>query len=147
MSGPNLSAFLTNMAAIQAIAGTRIYPDKSPQHVYDEDAASQPYAVYQRSNVESQVLFCGIDDLQRFTMQIDTYAADYDNAEALANAIRDALLPKNAAGIRVGYAGPMGGVTVQTIQPDTESVPGPDAEPGLFRVSQSFNIWCREATS
>lgn len=137
MKSPNLNAYLTAVAPVAAIAQTRIYPDKIPEHVYEE-TTRMPCAVYSRSSVERQMLFCGVDALAKFVIQVDSFAPRYDDAEALADAIDKAL---------VGFSGVMGDMIVNAVQPDTESQPGPDPEPGLFRVYQSFNIWCREATS
>jgi hypothetical protein len=135
MRNPNLFAYLSTVPAVTAIAAQRIHPDKIPQHDLD-GPVRVPAVVYARSSVEEQMTFCGPDDLVRITMSVDSYALAYDDAEALADAVRKAL---------VGFSGQMGPVLVNALQPDTESVPGPDPEPGLFRVYQSFNIWCREA--
>lgn len=147
MRTPYLSPFLAANAAVAALAGDRFYPDKIPQQAIDDPNTGTPCIVYARTDVEEQMLFCGADDLVRVVMQVDAYALSYDDAEALAAAVRDALMPRApATGMRTGYAGPMGPVVVQTVTPDTESVPGPEPDPGLFRVFQSFNIWCREAS-
>jgi hypothetical protein len=134
VNNPNLSVYLAGVPAVRELAGNRIYPDKIPQHVMD-DPASQPCVVYSRAHVERQLLFCGVAPLASIIMQVDSYATDYDDAEALGNAVEKALL---------GFHGPMGPVFVDTILPDTESVPGPEPEPGLFRVYISLTIWCRE---
>lgn len=136
MSEPNLYAFLQSIPAVAALCADRIYQNTIPQHVRD-DPAKVPCAVILRSGGERQKLFCGTDSLVQATYTVDAEAPDFDDAVALADAIRRAL---------VDYSGLMGSVRVDTVLMATDFDAGIVPDPGLYNRTESYSIFYFEDT-
>lgn len=130
MSDPNLAAFLSAAPEVAAIAADRHYLLKIPQQHRDSEPA-YPCTVFLTVNVAREGELCGTTDVPTCNAQIDSYALTPEAARALARAIRRAI---------VDYSGPMGEVVVQRAQitADFDSL---DPEPGLYRRTQTFNLW------
>lgn len=136
MIGAALAQHLAAAAGVAAIVGTRIHPMVIPQRI-PAGTARVPAVVYSVTGVQRGVAYCGTDRLARAAIAIDTYAAGYDAARALAAAVRAAL---------VDFSGTMGTTTtvpVRTANIETE-IDLMDIEPGLYRVSQQWAIWHEE---
>ena len=136
MIGKALFQHLVGTAGVAALVGTRVHPLVIPQRIA---ATSQrvPAIVYSVSGVDRAVSYCSTDRLVRRAVGIDNYAAEYDSAHAVADAVRAAL---------VDFSGPMGSTTVvpvRTCNIETE-FDLMDIEPGLYRVSQQWTIWHEE---
>lgn len=131
MSEPNLYAFLSGIPEISALVADRIYQNTIPQKVRD-DPDKVPCAVILRSGGERQRLFCGTDNLVQGTYTIDCEAPDFDDAVALADAIRRAL---------VDYSGLMGTVRVDTVMMATDFDAGIVPDPGLYNRTDSYSIF------
>lgn len=124
----DLCAFIKADAGVIAKIGDRLYPVVIPQtgHV--------PCVVFQRlSSLYGQTL-CGTDSSVRGAFQFDAYDKTYFGARDAANAIKTALLD---------YSGTMGGTRVDRVSLETETDLS-DPEPGLYRVSLTFNIFYQE---
>ncbi len=125
-----LYTFLGAQSAITNLVSDRIYPEVIPDQVFDA-ASKRPCLVYSRQGTERTRTFCGTIGLVQSAFNVDCYARTYQDAEALAAAVRSAL---------TDYRGAMGSETVQSTQliGDFDLL---DLEPGLFRVSLAFAIW------
>ena len=132
---PNLTEYLTQVPAVVALLGDRVFEGRAPQHVHDTDGSMLPYAVYQRVGGTPGVGFCGTDGLVPGQYQVDVYAADSVLKTQAARAIRRAL---------VDYRGRMGAVTVQQVLAENE-FDSQEPEPGLDRRTQTYTIWYVEA--
>lgn len=109
----------------------RVFPQVIPQKV-PGGAWQVPAVTYERRAVARSVTYCGTIGLVRTTMSLDCYALTYDDAHELASAVRSAL---------IDYKGTLGGIVdVRHASLETE-FDVQDFEPGLYRVSQSWNFW------
>lgn len=108
----------------------RVYPLVIPQK--KPGVKQLPGVVYTRTAWAAGVSYCGTDELVMTTLRIDCYDVTYDGADELARAVRGALMD---------FRGNLGGtVEVRTANLETE-FDVQDFEPGLFRVTQSWNFW------
>ena len=123
---------LTQDSAISALVSTRVY------HQFAPSGTALPYVTYQRiSHDHMRHLTAGSSHaVARY--QVDGWAKDTQGADALAEAIREAL---------DNYRGNMGesGDTVAAVsflESDRDDMVGPsdDAQPKTFRVSLDFSI-------
>ncbi|HMU15814.1 MAG TPA: DUF3168 domain-containing protein [Thauera aminoaromatica] len=122
---------LTTDPVVGALAGLRVYPLSIPQHVYNE-ATRLPCLVYQRVGGDQPIDTCGAPELAESLVRIDAYARSYEDADALAEAVRAAL---------INHTGPMGSVHVSRVNLEGNALDLLDVEPGLYRVSRTFSIW------
>src|SRR5690606_31226744 len=108
----------------------RIFPLVIEQHAYGE-ASKQPCIVYTLDGVDRQVKYTGTDDVSRARFQIDSYARTWDQARELAAAVLARLLD---------FTGAAAGIEVKSATIENEFTLT-DPEPGLFRVTQFWNVW------
>lgn len=125
-----LYQYLIADAGLAALIGDRVYPQLIPQRAWN-GAHVQPCAVYQRVGITRDVRYCGTSGLARSAFQIDAYATEYENADAVARAIKSAL---------IDFRGAMTDVHVHAVMLEVE-FDQLDPEPGLFRVSMTFSLW------
>lgn len=127
---------ISNAETARYLAGTgtdpdRVFPLVIPQK-QPGGAAQVPCLVYQAANVERQVTYCGTSRLVLARMVLDLYATGYDEVKLLAEAVRRALQD---------FEGLLGGIVdvrSATLESELELQ---DIEPGLFRVTQSWDFW------
>ena len=127
---PGLRAFLLADAAVSAaVGGSRIYP------VVLEQGQRGASIVYNRVTGQGDHHMEGPSGLSRPRYQIDAYAPFPDDANTLADLVKDRL---------DGYRGLMGAVMVQGCFFETER---DDYQPDidLHRVSRDYLIWFEEA--
>lgn len=94
-----------------------------------------PCVVFNRGTVDRQVRYCGTDGMVRTSVTLDCYATSYTAARSLAQVVRESL---------VDFRGQLGGslpVSAASLVNEFDLV---DIEPGLFRVSQTWDIWHAE---
>jgi hypothetical protein len=120
--GQQVRDALLNSAAVQAIAGTRIYPMRLPPN------ATFPAVVY---TVISKIPVPAFGNatagtLKQSRLQVDSYAREYDDAQDLAGAIEDYLTALTGAGITVEFAD-----SRDLFENDTQ----------LHRVNADFIVW------
>jgi hypothetical protein len=126
----------TSIAAMLVGQTNRIYPLVMPQRV-EGDPPNIPCIVYRRSGSSRDTTFCATDNLVSATFQLDSYAANYTHARQLARLVRRRL---------VDFTGTLtdtDATQVDSIFLSTE-FDLDDPDPGLYRVSQTFNVWYRE---
>lgn len=126
-----LYTYLTSVGGVTAIAGDRVYPKVIPDQVYDE-ASKRPCVVFSVDDTERSRTFCGTIGLRRVRVALDSYARTYEGAEALAEALRTAM---------IDYTGYMGSTYVEQTDSENDFDVDPDLEPGIFRVRQVYVIW------
>jgi hypothetical protein len=120
-----LHTFLTGTAAISALVSARVYPVWLPQ------SPTLPCLTYQRISGSRVRSLTGPSSLAHPRIQIDCWAATYDGAKTLAEAVRVAL---------DGYSGLMGTVEVfgVIVHGDRDLY---DPEVKISRVSMDITIW------
>lgn len=131
---PNVFAFLMTLPAVTALIGDRVYPDKLPQHIFEEGTID-PAVVYQWLGGARQATFCATDGLVEGNLQLDIYASLYDKGKAVAEVLRLAL---------VDFQGQMGETRVGPVSLQSDGEQPPEPEPGLHRVTHTFTVWYRE---
>ena len=104
-------------AAVQAIAGARIYPMERPQ------GDQAPAVVYQRISTAPVKNIEGDSGLDSVRLQVSCWAERYADAKALAAAVRAAL---RASGLK----------SATEMEMDDK-----DAETHEFRVLTDYRIW------
>ena len=120
---------LSNSGPWAAFAGARIYPLLIPEHA-EGQAPKFPCAVYQRSGTQRAFRSCDPDALVRAQIQIDVYALSYGEAKLGADLARAALLD---------FTGEASGMHIDGVSLESE-LDALDPEPGLYRVSQTYDV-------
>lgn len=128
---PNYYAHLVAEPEVTALAGQRIHAQQIPQQTRESPRA-YPCVVFSTISRVRDPELCGASEVVQATVQMDTYGMTRAEVLALARAIRRRM---------VDYSGLMGTVDVQRVLTDTEFDVGPDPEPGLYRRTQTFNVW------
>ncbi len=91
-----------------------------------------PCVVFNRNGVDRQVRYCGTDGIVRSSISLDCYATSYSDARSLAAIVRSAL---------IDFRGQLGGSLAVSAASLVNEIDLVDIEPGLFRVSQTWDIW------
>lgn len=79
-----IAAALKASADVQAACGGRVFPVKIPQ------GTLLPVAVFQRSYTDPEHTLCGYNS-ERVTVIVKSFAETYEDAKALAQAVRTAM--------------------------------------------------------
>ena len=119
-----LYSLVTGTTAINALIGPRMFPVQLPENTL------LPAIRYMVAGGQSGATFDDSGGPQRWRLQFDCIAADADTAEALRNALTDAL---------DGYNGTLSDgtyVTIFSLQP----IDFYDSDPRQFRCAQEFYI-------
>lgn len=123
--------------SVAALMGSRFFYGVVPQKITTDGTSRMPCVVYERRGVNRQVRYCGTDGVIQTLVTLDIYALTYTAARELANEVRRSL---------IDFQGMLSGVvSVRAATLETE-FDLQDMEPGLFRVSQSWNFWHEEET-
>jgi len=109
----------------------RVYPLIIPQKK-PRGPAQVPCVVYRISGVDRQQLYCGTSSTVPTRMELDSYAIDYDEAHALADAVKAVLQD---------FRGMLGGIVALKNATLENEIDLQDIDPGLFRVNQSWAFW------
>ena len=115
------------------LVGFRVFPIIAPV------SAQLPFILYQRSTIERNQTLSVPVGVPRVAMQIDTYAATYEEAREIADAIRANL---------DGWTGSAYGVDVKHIALDTErdgfvQLDGSELPP-VYQINQTFDVSWQE---
>jgi len=110
----NLYELLNPVAGIQALIGTGSSPQQSRIYpVIAPESAALPLIEYSIVTDEPESTLSGVGDLHRQRIQISCHAMTYDGAQALADAVHDALEGNGYQAYRSdGYQGPTKSYTV-----------------------------------
>lgn len=128
-----IKAHLESDTSVESLLGGRFYYIIVPQAYIG--AGRMPCVVFNRSTVERQVRYCETDGVIRTSVTLDCYALRYTSARALAAEVRKSL---------IDFRGMLAGslfVRAASLVNELDLV---DIEPGLFRVSQSWDFWHSE---
>jgi hypothetical protein len=131
MLARGLFAHLSADTAVSAFVAARIYPGVIPQRIPNQPNR-MPAIAYTFTAVRRQTGYCGTDPHGRHTLALDCYAVTYREARDLAKAVRTSL---------IDFSGLLGGVANVHAIMLSDEFEGLDIEPGLFRVTQSWNVW------
>ena len=123
-----------NMAAVQALIGTRFYDrGEVPQ------GPTFPYVTYTRIATNRVHSADGESGLVQALFQLDIWARTHKAAHELADALRLAMS---------GYSGAMGSFTVRgaILDDERDSPEGPidSSETGYLSVQQDYRFWHEE---
>ena len=121
---------LSAVAGVTSLVSTRIYPDMAPQN------ATFPYVVFQKLQTQPTDTKEGVSPLDKLLVQVDCYSNNYDNAHALAAAVRTAL---------DRYTGTINGHVVDKIIFSNDSSGSPQDVPTntgsmIYWASQDYEI-------
>ena len=125
MIGKLIYGRLSTASNINAIIGTNIYPDITPQNV------DYPFIVYSIIDSNPVDFKDGQSNLEEIDLQIDVYTQNYDTTQNLSNLIRNRL---------DRFVGTVEGVEVQTIKYVRQSSQVFNAELSVYWVSIDFMI-------
>lgn len=128
-----LSQHLATHAGVLAVVAGRVHPLVIPQT--DRGEISVPCLVYQVIGRDRSKTHCETIATVRTVMQIDAYGRSYASAKQASEACIAALLD---------FRGDMGTAPAAVFVRDIEIVSEidlTDPEPGLYRVSNTFNVW------
>lgn len=115
------------------LLGFRVYPIVAPV------SAGLPFAVYQRSTIERNQTLSQPLGVPRVSVQVDTYAATYEQAREIADAMRQNL---------DGWNGSAYGVDVKHVALDSErdgfvQLDGSELPP-VYQITQTFDVSWQE---
>ena len=115
------------------LVGFRVFPIVAPV------SAQLPFILYQRSTIERNQTLSVPTGVPRVSMQIDTYAATYEEARQIADALRANLDGSSFSAY---------GVDVKHIALDTErdgfvQLDGSDLPP-VYQINQTFDVSWQE---
>ena len=119
--------------ALARLLGFRVYPIVAPV------SASLPFVIYQRAVIERNQTLSLPVGVPRVSVQVDTYAATYEQAREIADALRANL---------DGWTGSAYGVDVKHIALDTErdgfvQLDGSELPP-VYQITQTFDVSWQE---
>jgi hypothetical protein len=118
--------YLQSVPEITDLVRNQIYGVMRPQGL-----RPLPEILISRTQTTYQDKFCGVDALANADMQLDCYASGLAMAMSLANAVRKALKD---------FSGTMADVVVQKVFLSNQ-FPVYDPDPGIIRVTQTYNFW------
>jgi len=127
-----IQAHLTSETSVESLIDGRVYFLVVPQASTGD---RMPCVVINRAGVDRQVTYCGTNGLVKTSVTLDCYALRYTSARTLANEVRKAL---------VDFRGLLGGLLSVSSASIVNEFDLTDIEPGLFRVSQSWDFWHNE---
>lgn len=112
MSVPShLRAYLLAGGGLAALVGSRVYPDALPQ------AVDLPAVVYYVVSTTHKPSLGGIVEIDRVTIQLDSYASTRAGADALSAAIEARMKTLSAApGTAIGQIEGSGGSVVSDVE-------------------------------
>lgn len=119
--------------ALGRLLGFRVYPIVAPV------SAALPFAVYQRAVIERNQTLSVPVGVPRVSVQVDTYAATYEQAREIADALRENL---------DGWAGSAYGVEVKHVALESErdgfvQLDGSELPP-VYQITQTFDVSWQE---
>jgi hypothetical protein len=119
--------------SLALLVGFRVYPIIAPV------SASLPFLVYQRSVIERNQTLSVPVGVPRVSLQLDTYAATYEQGREIADALRANL---------DGWGGSAYGVEVKRVSLESErdgfvQLDGSELPP-VYQISQTFDVAWQE---
>lgn len=120
--------FLAGIESIAAVVENRVFGVVRPRNT------PLPQVLITRVTTTRQNTICGTSTLVSCDLQIDSFALQGQDAWQLATLVRRALMD---------FSGTMGATSVNKIFL-TNEFPLTDPEPGVLRVTQTYNVWYYE---
>lgn len=127
---------LRTTPAVQALVGSRIYPDTAPQN------DTLPLVVYEQASRQTVMTFSGPVPTDKYGMALHVYGTAKASVRNVSSAIRDRL---------IGHRGtaPAGGVRILGVfDEDEESdleTPIHGEERGVFAIRINLSLWYKSA--
>lgn len=128
----SLYSLLDDDAGVSALA-KGIFPMVIPQQ--GSSPSRMPCLTYRKTTTNRQQRYCGTDGTVGDQFTVDAYGKRYSDAQEMADAAKAAL---------IDYRGTKGNRFIANIHLDNE-FDLMDIEPGLYRVSMTFEVWHRAA--
>lgn len=124
---------LRDDAAIAALVSGRVFPVLIPESRAHGESAT-PCVVFTLNHQARSLTVCDASSSVEGTYQIDSVSQSYFEAKEIADAVRLSLN---------SFTGPMGGTPVDRVLLETAQ-DLVEAEPGLYRVSQTYIFYYQE---
>ncbi len=124
---------LRDDATLATLIGGRVFPVQIPQPA-GPDHSRTPCVVFTLNSEGRTLTQCDAVSSVEGTYQIDSVSKSYFDAKAIAQAVRLSLN---------SFTGQMGGTTVDRVLLETAQ-DLIEAEPGLYRVSQTYVFYYQE---
>ena len=129
-----LRSALVSSTSVTTMVGQRIYPLLAPK------TAALPFITWRRSGIERQHTLAGPMGVPNVSVEIQSYAATYEDARELADRVRLVL---------DGYGGTVNNVEVKHVSLEQESddfvqLAGGELPP-VYQVTQTFNVLWKES--
>lgn len=126
MIGSAIYSILSGTIGVTSLINSRIYPDIAPQN------AAYPFAIYMVDGTAPTLVKDGASPLDVVELTVTSFATTYDQAQAIAAAIRSAL--------DVKPAGIYSGVSLQSIRFAGQQSLQMDIDKRVYMVEQMYNI-------
>lgn len=129
-----LRSALVSSTSVTAMVSQRIYPLLAPK------TAALPFITWRRSGIERQHTLAGPMGLPNVSVEMQSFAATYEDARELADRVRLVL---------DGYGGSVNNVEVKHVSLEQESddfvqLAGGELPP-VYQVTQTFNVLWKES--
>lgn len=124
---------LVGSAAVTALVGSRIYPVMGPA------TASLPLVTWRRAGISRSHTLAAPMGVPQVSVEYQIYAATYENARDIADAIRLVL---------DGYGGTVDNTTIRQTSLENEvdefvQLQGSDM-PAVYQITQTYDVWWQE---
>ena len=119
--------------AVARLVGMRVYPVLAPA------SAGLPFVIYQRAQIERNQTLSQPLGVPRVSVQLDTYAATYEAAREVADAMRANLdgLTVSAYGVDVKH------VALESERDGFVQLDGSELPP-VYQIAQNFDVSWQE---
>lgn len=129
-----LRSALVSSTSVTAMVSQRIYPLLAPK------TAALPFITWRRSGIERQHTLAGPMGVPSVSVEMQSFAATYEDARELADRVRLVL---------DGYGGAVNNVEVKHVSLEQESddfvqLAGGELPP-VYQVTQTFNVLWKES--
>lgn len=118
---------------VALLVGTKVYPVMAPA------STALPFITYRRSGIQRQQTLQNPAGVPRVTFDVQVYAATYEDAREVADAVRKTL---------DGYAGTIDNTVVDQVSLENEAddfvaLAGADMPPA-YQITLTYDVWWQE---
>lgn len=118
---------------VALLVGTKVYPVMAPA------STALPFITYRRGGIQRQQTLQNPAGVPRVTFDVQVYAATYEDAREVADAVRKTL---------DGYAGTIDNTVVDQVSLENEAddfvaLAGADMPPA-YQITLTYDVWWQE---
>lgn len=118
---------------VALLVGTKVYPIMAPS------STALPFITYRRSGIQRQQTLQNPAGVPRVSFEVQTYAATYEEARQVADAVRQTL---------DGYAGTIDNTVIHQCSLESEvddfvALAGADLPPA-YQITLTYDVWWQE---